>query len=63
MLFFLFNSKQQLIGSLTYGDVRRDFKKEINDVVKLFIQDNPKFIRKDNYSIKDVIELREIILK
>ena len=60
-ILFVLNSKQQLIGSLTYGDVRRGLLKklEINDVVKLFIQDNPKFIRKDNYSIKDVIELRE----
>jgi len=60
-ILFVLNSEQQLIGSLTYGDVRRGLLKklEINDVVKLFIQDNPKFIRKDKYNIKDIIELRE----
>jgi len=60
-ILFVLNSKQQLIGSLTYGDIRRGLLKKLNtnDVVKLFIHDNPKFIRKDNYSIKDIIELRE----
>ena len=60
-ILFVHNSEQQLIGSLTYGDIRRGLLKKLNtnDVVKLFIHDNPKFIRKDNYSIKDIIELRE----
>ena len=59
-ILFVLNSKQQLIGSLTYGDVRRGLLKnlKIDDVVKLFIQENPKYIRKDNYNIKNIIELR-----
>ena len=60
-ILFVLNSEQQLIGSLTYGDIRRGLIKKLNtnDVVGLFIKDNPKFIRKDNYTIKDIIELRE----
>ena len=39
-ILFVLNSKQQLIGSLTYGDVRRGLLKklEINDVVKLLFK-------------------------
>ncbi len=60
-ILFVHNSEQQLIGSLTYGDIRRGLLKKLNtnDVVELFIHDKPKFIRKDNYNIRDIIELRE----
>ena len=60
-ILFVVNKEQQLIGSLTDGDVRRGLLKKLNidDVVKLFIQEHPKCIRKDNYDIQDIIELRE----
>jgi len=60
-ILFVVNKEQQLIGSLTDGDVRRGLLKKLNidDVVKLFIQEHPKCIRKDNYNIQDIIELRE----
>jgi len=64
-ILFVLNNEQQLIGSLTYGDVRRGLLKKlkIDDLVKLFINANPKCIRKDNYNIKDVIEHRNNNLK
>jgi len=60
-ILFVVNKEQQLIGSLTDGDVRRGLLKklDIDDVVKLFIQEHPRCIRKDNYNIEDIIELRE----
>ena len=60
-ILFVVNKEQQLMGSLTDGDVRRGLLKKLNidDVVKLFIQEHPKCIRKDNYHIQDIIELRE----
>ncbi len=60
-ILFVVNKKMQLIGSLTDGDVRRGLLKnlKLDDFVKLFIQENPKYIRKDNYNIKDIIDLRE----
>ena len=60
-ILFVVNKEQQLIGSLTDGDVRRGLLKKLNidDDVKLFIQEHPKCIRKDNYNIEDIIELRE----
>jgi len=60
-ILFVVNNEQQLVGSLTDGDVRRGLLKKlnINDIVKLFIQEHPKCIRKDNYNIEDIIELRE----
>lgn len=60
-ILFVVNKELQLIGSLTDGDVRRGLlnKLDIDDVVKLFVHEHPKCIRKDNYNIQDIIELRE----
>ena len=60
-ILFVVNKEQQLIGSLTDGDIRRGLLKKLNidDDIKLFIQEHPKCIRKDNYNIEDIIELRE----
>ena len=60
-ILFVINREQQLIGSLTDGDIRRGLlnKLDIDDDVTLFIQKSPRFIRKDKYDIEDIIELRE----
>lgn len=59
-ILFVVDDKNRLIGSLTDGDVRRGLLKGLSteNQVEEFIQENPKFIRKENYSISEVIELR-----
>ncbi|MDC0300081.1 nucleotidyltransferase family protein [Verrucomicrobia bacterium] len=58
---FIVGEQRQLIGSLTDGDVRRGLLKNFttDDRVEAFLKPNPKFIRKDRFSIKDIIELRK----
>lgn len=60
-ILFVVNSNNQLIGSLTDGDVRRGLISglTLESEVKEFIQTNPKYIDKSNYTVKDVIALRE----
>lgn len=60
-ILFVIDNNGKLMGSLTDGDVRRGLIKGLGmeDVVKLFIQKEPKFIKKDNYNIDDIISLRE----
>ncbi len=64
-ILFVIDKEGKLIGSLTDGDVRRGLIKGLrtDDIVKLFIQKEPKFIRKDNYSIEEIIALREKKIK
>lgn len=59
-ILFVVDDQNRLIGSLTDGDIRRGFLKGLileNDVSQ-FIQENPKFIRKGNYTIEKIIEYR-----
>jgi dTDP-glucose pyrophosphorylase len=58
---FVVDEQRQLIGSLTDGDVRRGLLKGLtpNDRVDFFLQPDPKYIRKDQYTIEEIIELRE----
>lgn len=60
-ILFVTDENRQLLGALTDGDVRRGLLKGLSatDNVEKFIQTDPKFIRKDNYDIKEIIELRE----
>lgn len=60
-ILFVVDETNRLIGSLTDGDVRRGLLKgmTINHSVKEFIQPNPKFIRKNNYELKEIIRFRE----
>lgn len=64
-ILFVIDENQKLIGSLTDGDVRRGLLKDmsINQTVTDFIQGNPKFILKSNYSIKDLDKFRNANLK
>lgn len=60
-ILFVVNEKDNLIGSLTDGDVRRGLLKgvTIEDHVNVIIQTNPRFIIKGDRDIKKVIEYRE----
>ena len=60
-ILFVVNENEQLIGSLTDGDVRRGLIKDLNveQQVDDFIQPQPKYIRKNNYNIHEVISLRK----
>ncbi len=59
-ILFVVNESDQLIGSLTDGDVRRGLIKNlgVEQQVDDFIQPNPKYIQKGNYDLPEIIELR-----
>jgi dTDP-glucose pyrophosphorylase len=59
-IIFLIDEDNRLIGSLTDGDLRRGFIRGLGfeDHLNKFIQANPKFINKEKYDLKSVIELR-----
>lgn len=60
-ILFVIDDKKKLIGSLTDGDVRRGLIRGLttDDIVDSFIQPEPKYIHKSNYSLDKIIELRE----
>jgi dTDP-glucose pyrophosphorylase len=60
-ILFVIDENYTLIGSLTDGDIRRGLINEIDiqSNVTSFIQPNPKFIVKNDYSVLDIIELRK----
>jgi len=57
---FVVDENQKLVGSLTDGDVRRGLLKgyTIDNMVDEIIQPNPRFIRKGDRNINQVIEYR-----
>lgn len=59
-ILFAINDNKQLIGSITDGDIRRGLLKgfSIENPIAEIINSNPKFIRKDNYSIDEIKNLR-----
>lgn len=60
-ILFVVNNNFKLIGSLTDGDIRRGLIKghDLNDEVILFIQENPKYIKKEKVNLKEIIQLRK----
>jgi CBS domain-containing protein len=60
-ILFAINNKGQLIGSLTDGDIRRGLLKGIslNSSILEIINPNPKYLRKDSYSIDEINKLRD----
>lgn len=60
-ILFAINDKGQLIGSLTDGDIRRGLLKgsSLNSSILEIINPNPKYIRKDSYSIDEINKLRD----
>lgn len=64
-ILFVVDSDNVLIGSLTDGDVRRGFLRGLGteDLVESFIQKNPKFVQRGNYTVEEIISLREKMFK
>lgn len=60
-ILFIVNQENELIGSLTDGDIRRALIKDIStsEEVDKIIQLNPKFIRKNEYDIEKIVEYRK----
>lgn len=60
-ILFVVNEENTLLGSLTDGDVRRGLLRNLtmDDVVDGFIQSKPKHIKKSNYSVQDIVSLRD----
>jgi dTDP-glucose pyrophosphorylase len=60
-ILFLVDNNNQLLGSLTDGDLRRGFIKGLGfeDHLSKFFQKNPKYIQQGKYNLKDIIALRE----
>ena len=60
-ILFIVNHSDQLIGSLTDGDLRRGFINGLNLDTSLekFIQKNPKYIKQGNFNIGEIIALRK----
>ena len=64
-ILFIVDSQNQLMGSLTDGDVRRGLLNglDLSDSILKFAQKAPKFIRKSKYSLSELIELRKSNLR
>lgn len=60
-ILFVVDINQQLIGSLTDGDVRRGLLNDFTVESKIdeIIQPNPRFIKKGDYDIQKIIAYRE----
>lgn len=60
-IIFVVDEESRLLGSLTDGDVRRGLLKGrgIEESVLYFIQPNPKSVNKADYSLSEIIKLRE----
>src|SRR5688572_14190127 len=60
-ILFVINDEQKLIGSLTDGDVRRGLLKglTLDALVNEFIQPNPRFIKKGEYTINEIINYKK----
>lgn len=55
------NEKNELVGSVTDGDIRRGLIKgcELNAPIRDVLQAHPKFVRKSENAVKKLIDLRE----
>jgi dTDP-glucose pyrophosphorylase len=64
-ILFVVDENMRLKGSLTDGDVRRGILRGLtfDTPVNAFIQPNPKFLQRNNYSIEKVIEYRNLNFK
>lgn len=60
-IIFVVNDEQQLVGSLTDGDVRRGLLRgvQIDNLVTDIIQKDPKFITKGDADIQKILDLRD----
>lgn len=60
-ILFVVNSENKLIGSITDGDIRRGLLKGFltEDKVISFMHTKPKFINREDYSVDEIIFLRD----
>jgi len=60
-ILFVVDEESRLLGSLTDGDVRRGLLKgkNLEESVAQYIQSEPKSVNKENYSLTEIIKLRE----
>ena len=60
-ILFLVDDNNQLLGSLTDGDLRRGFIKKLGleGHLSQFMQSNLKYIQQSKYNLKEIIALRE----
>ena len=60
-ILFVVDKESRLLGSLTDGDVRRGLLKGkgLEESVENYIQTQPKSVNKENYSLLEIIKLRE----
>jgi dTDP-glucose pyrophosphorylase len=60
-ILFVVDEETRLLGSLTDGDVRRGLLKgkSLEEAVENYIQSEPKSVNKANYSLTEIIKLRE----
>lgn len=59
-ILFAVNENNKLVGSITDGDIRRGLLngQSLDDEIINIINREPKYIRKENYSINEIVELR-----
>lgn len=64
-ILFVIDEKEELIGSITDGDIRRGLLSgcDLSTFVDSVFQSHPRFIRRNEKSIKSLIEFRENDLK
>ena len=60
-ILFLVDENKRLVGALTDGDIRRGLIKGLGleDPISAFIQNDPKFFRKNTFSLSQMQEWRE----
>lgn len=65
LVLFVVNEKKQIVGSLTDGDIRRGFLKGfvLTDNIKNIMRKNYCYLQKNNFSSKDVRDLKDKLIK
>ena len=64
-ILFIVNDNNELIGSLTDGDIRRGFLKgvKLEGNINGLYRKNPKFIKKEDFNLNELVKLRNLNYK
>ncbi|WP_423736756.1 nucleotidyltransferase family protein [Chitinophaga caseinilytica] len=64
-ILFVVNERDQLLGSMTDGDIRRGLLKGLNmdSAILSFVQPHPVFIKKGSYTLRELQQYRQRNLK